>query len=65
MEWELEAFPHSGLALGAFLATETQVFRELAFPLSLSSMKVGGGGWGNTGKGMEAPLLWVMGGWGG
>lgn len=24
VEWELEAFPHSGLALGAFLATETQ-----------------------------------------
>ena len=23
-EWELEAFPHSGLALGAFLASETQ-----------------------------------------
>ena len=51
MEWELEAFPHSGLALGAFLATETQVFRELAFPLSLSSMKWVVGGGGTQGKG--------------
>ena len=46
MEWELEAFPHSGLALGAFLATETQVFQEPAFPMRLSSMKAGGGGRG-------------------
>ena len=33
--WELEAFPLSGLALGAFLATVSvlEVFLELAFPL--------------------------------
>lgn len=42
----MEAFPHSGLALGAFLATETQVFQEPAFPMRLSSMKAGGGGRG-------------------
>lgn len=42
----LEAFPHSGLALGAFLASETQVFQEPAFPMRLSSMKAGGGGRG-------------------
>lgn len=38
--------------LWAFLASETQVFQEPAFPMRLSSMKAGGGGrGGDSGKG--------------
>lgn len=45
-EWELEAFPLTGLEPGAFLVTvsEPELFPELPFPVSLRSM------WGNQEK---------------